>query len=85
MNEINFNNVEELYQRVIPALNSKIYELKRYGIKSISSKDLFDFLAHIKWSKKDNLTLFDMVDDILNTSNEEIDNYFVNKFIEGKK
>ena len=31
MNEINFNNVEELYQRVIPALNSKINELdKKY-------------------------------------------------------
>ena len=81
MNEIKFNNVEELYQRLIPALNSKNKELSLNGIKCISNEELFEYLAKKSWLNKQNLTLYDMVSDILSVSILDMENYLSEKYI----
>ena len=78
MNEIKFNSAKELYERVRPALNSKALELKRVGVNYIEVSDLWNYLRLNVWSRKDNLTLYDMVNDILVTPNEEYMEYFHN-------
>lgn len=73
--DIEFNNVKELYERLLPALNTKITELKRNDLDYIKVEDIWNYLKINKWSKANNLLLYQMVDDILNLDNYEIDEY----------
>lgn len=72
---LEFRSVEELYKRVYPALRTKQRELSRSGYTYITEEDIWNFLKQNKWSKSQDLTLSDMVDDILNTEKEEFDNF----------
>lgn len=70
-----FQSAEELYQRVLPALHSKVDEFVRNGINFITEDDIWFFLVD-KWKKSIGLTLFDVVDDILKLDvNFLLDNY----------
>ncbi len=73
--DIEFNNLKELYDRLLPALNTKVTELKRYDLDYIKVEDIWNYLRLNKWTKANNLLLYQMVDDILNLDNEEIDEY----------
>lgn len=73
--DIEFNSIKELYDRVTPALNTKVTELKRYDLDYIKKDDIWNYLKDKKWSKANNLLLYQMVDDILNLDNMEIDEY----------
>lgn len=76
-----FNSVEELYQRLLPALKSKSKELKRIGLGFIKENDIWNYLKNNIWCKKDNLTLDEMVNDILMSSNQSLEDYLKNKLI----
>ena len=73
--DIEFNDIKELYDRVTPALNTKVTELKRNDLDYIKKDDIWNYLKDKKWSKANNLLLYQMVDDILNLNNNEIDEY----------
>lgn len=73
--DIEFNNIKELYERLIPALNTKVTELKRYDLDYIKKEDIWNYLKDTKWVSANNLLLYQMVDDILNLDNEVIDEY----------
>ena len=73
--DIEFNNVQELYERLIPALNTKVTELKRNDLDYIKIEDIWNYLKDSKWVGANNLLLYQMVDDILNLDNNEIDEY----------
>ncbi len=73
--DIEFNSLKELYDRLLPALNTKVTELKRYDLDYIKVEDIWNYLRLNKWTKANNLLLYQMVDDILNLDNEEIDEY----------
>lgn len=72
-----FSSLEELYKRVRPALKSKADELQKYGNLSISMYDLWKCLIINKWRCGTGLMLSDIVDDILNTSFDEINSYYM--------
>ena len=73
--DIEFNNIKELYERLIPALNTKVTELKRNDMDYIKKEDIWNYLKNTKWVSANNLLLHEMVDDILNLDNYEIDEY----------
>ena len=73
--DIEFNSIKELYDRLTPALNTKVIELKRNDLDYIKKDDIWNYLKEKKWSKANNLLLYQMVDDILNLDNNEIDEY----------
>ena len=73
--DIEFNSVKELYERLKPALTTKVTELKRNDLDYIKIEDIWNYLKDSKWSKANNLLLYQMVDDILNLDNEKIDEY----------
>lgn len=73
--DIEFNSIKELYDRLQPALNTKVTELKRNDLDYIKAEDIWNYLKINKWEKANNLLLYQMVDDILNLKNEEIDEY----------
>ena len=80
MDQVKFNSIDELYNRLKPAFKIKIEELERKNILNIENKDLWMYLSKTKWQSKENLELCDMVSDILN-----LDEYDFLKYINNKK
>ena len=77
--KIEFENVKQLYNRLLPALRTKKEEMKRVGITYIQEEDIWNFLKEKKWKKANDLSLYDMVSDVLNTDNSLIENYLKGK------
>lgn len=71
--DIEFKDAKELYKRVGPALRVKRRILLKKDIKK-SEKEIFEYLVKEKWSKGVNLTLSDIVSDIINVD----DDVFIN-------
>ena len=69
--EEEFKTIIELYHRIYPALRTKKHELMHFGFDEVVEEDVWNYLKEYKWNKESNLTLSDMVDDILNTDNRE--------------
>ena len=74
-----FSSVLDLKAHIKPALDSKVRELQRKNINFVSQDDIFEYLRNMVWPLKSNLTLYNIVDDILNTDNEIFSNYVVSK------
>jgi len=62
-NNENFNTIDDLYKRLLPALRAKSEELKRQKIL-VSTLDIWNFCVNVIWKNKSNLRLYDLVDDI---------------------
>ena len=75
MTEFKFNDLEELYQKVLPALTTKVNELKRSDIKYIAEHDIWRYLRKNYWQNSKELTLGEMVNDILSTPNTILEDY----------
>lgn len=73
--EIEFATVEELFQRVLPALRTKRRSLAKEKRKEIREEDIWNYLRKSKWSKSKQLTLAEMVDDILHLDETLLDAY----------
>ena len=73
--EIEFKSVRELYERVTPALKSKVRELKKNNISYINENDIWNCLIELYWKKEKGLVLSEIVDDILNTDNNIFEEY----------
>ncbi len=73
--DIEFKSIGELYERLKPALNTKLIELKRNDLDYIKIEDIWNYLMGTKWSNAKNLFLYQMVDDILNLNNYDLDEY----------
>jgi len=71
------NSKEELYQRILPALRTKKHELERIGVKNIDEKTIWNFNKQYKWINSTGLTLAAMVDDILNTEDQDYIDYII--------
>ena len=76
--EIQFRTVEELYNRVLPALYSKVKEVRRAGLELVNEKDIWNFLVETEWKKRNNLELHELISDILNVENYKLKDY-INK------
>ncbi|MBR1416452.1 MAG: hypothetical protein IJ572_01375 [Bacilli bacterium] len=84
MDSIKFSSLQDLYNRIKPALRSKVKELKLDNKKYISEEDIFKYLSETKWANANNLTLDEMVDDILYLDNDKIDSFVQDKIIKNK-
>lgn len=60
-----FKSIDELFDRVEPALKVKVREGTSLGYQ-ITDNDIWNYLVKSKWKKARNLMLSDVVDDILN-------------------
>lgn len=74
-----FNSIEELHERVLPALNTRISELNELGYNDIDEKDIWEYLVSSKWKIANYLTLSDIVSDILNVDYSNVIEYKNNK------
>ena len=69
--------ITELYKRVMPALKSKQKEFSLNKLTCITENMIWNCLRETKWGKGKvtNLTLYDVVDDIFNLTEQEIIHY----------
>ena len=74
-----FGSIKELYERVKPALITKSKELKRMNYFYIKEEDIWNYLKEVKWKNDTNLSLYDMVSDVLEVPDEVIDDYLKHK------
>lgn len=77
--EIVFESLEELYKRIRPALRTKKEEMRRSGYIYIKEEDIWNYLKEVKWINSRNLSLHQMVSDVLNADNILIDKYLKEK------
>ena len=78
-NPIEFKSAKELYDRVLPALYSKVKELRNLSFKYINEKDVWNYLVNSTWKTKRNLQLHDLISDILYADNYKINDYVMEK------
>ena len=76
---IEFNSIEELKKRTTPALIAKLNELKSKNYNLISIDDIWNFLIKNKWQKAIDLTLYDIINDIMNVNEEELEEYGIRR------
>lgn len=74
MNE-NFNSLDELKERLKPALVTKRREMNRSGYAFIDEEDIWNYLKENKWIISNDLSLYQMVTDILNAENARISDF----------
>lgn len=74
-----FKSAKELYDRVSPALYSKVKEVRNLGFKYITEKDVWNYLVNSTWKNKRNLQLHDLISDILYADNNKLNDYVVEK------
>ena len=79
MDDIKFSSLNELFNRLLPALNTRMIELQREGLNYIKVEDIWNFLKETKWNKAKDLLLHEMVEDILCCQKNDIDLYFKDK------
>lgn len=77
--ELEFKTAQELFERLTPALKSKVYELKMQGYSYLEIEDVWNYLKEKKWQGRNGLALNEMVSDIFSSDNELIDDYFKEK------
>ena len=70
-----FRSQKELYLNLIPALNVKMKLLKRNKMNNITKEDIWNYLKDNKWNNSVDLTLADMVNDIIHVDNNDVSNY----------
>lgn len=76
---IEFNSLEDLYKRLKPALLTKKEEMNRTLYPYIKEEDIWNYLKEVKWKKTIDLSLAEMVNDILNCDDIQVDNYLKSK------
>ena len=67
MKEEKFSSLEELYKRLKPALSTKMREMHREKMVTVTEREIWNYLCYHLWRGKNALTLGEMVNDILNT------------------
>ena len=72
--DLKFNNIQELYELLLPALETKEIQLRRNDYLGLSKKDIFNYLKNNKWKDEDirSLKLHQLVNDILELDNDEL-------------
>ena len=74
-----YKSQKELYKALIPAFNVKLRLLKESDYDFIKRKDIWDYLKVNKWTNSVDLTLAEMVNDIIHADNKDIDIYLKKK------
>ena len=73
------HSLEQLYNRLKPALLAKKEEMRRSGYIYIKEEDIWNYLKEIEGVHSRVLSLYQMVCDILETDDDKIDNYLRQK------
>ncbi len=70
-------NNEQLFQKVEPALRSKVEELRMYKLNQVTEKDVWNVCQMLFWETKklDKLPIHQIVRDIMKVSSADVETY----------
>ncbi len=74
-----YKSVKELYEALIPALNVKLRMFKNNEFNYLTKDDIWNYLKDNVWVHSVNLTISQMVSDIVNVEGIKIDKYLKDK------
>lgn len=60
-----FTSKQELYQKLLPVFNVKKRLIQNSEYQNITNQDIWDYLIENKWKTSHNLTISDIVNDII--------------------
>ena len=83
--DMEFRSIDELYNRIKPALYSKLKEIHNLGFTIVSEKDIWNYLIINTWTNKKNLELHELISDILYVDNYKVYNYVMDNLSKYKK
>lgn len=69
-----FTSQYELYKKILPVFKVKKRLMNYYKNKDITNEDIWKYLIQNKWKNSHNLTLSEIVNDIINIEVENIKN-----------
>lgn len=78
LNSETFIDMNDLYKRVLPALNTKKSELERINF-NVNCLDIWDYCINNLWRNKKDLRIYEMVSDILNADELKIKIFLDNR------
>ena len=84
-NNEKFNSINDLYKRVLPALQAKVSELKREKINFVDAIDIWNYCTENIWKNKRDLRIYELVDDILSVDGLKLEIYVRNSILNYKK
>ena len=64
-NSEKFSSITDLYKRLLPAIRTKVDELKSNKIYDISELDIWEYCKETLWKTRNDLRIYEMVNDIL--------------------
>lgn len=67
----------ELYQKILPALKTKVSNLKIFGYNFIDEDDILSYLMDKVWLEDEELAIDEIIADVLNTPNYLIKDYLI--------
>lgn len=70
-----YKSQKELYDAIGPAMNVKLRLLKNSEYDNITKEDIWNYLRDSKWKSSVDLTLAEIVNDIIHADNKDIDIY----------
>lgn len=83
-NNEKFETINDLYKKVLPALQTRISELKREGINYINEIDIWKYCMNNIWKSKKDLRMYELVSDILNVDRLCLEKYIKNDIVNYK-
>src|SRR5574344_2417019 len=84
MEEIKFASITDLYRRLYPALETKKNEIVNEFHYKVTELDIWNYLKNNAWNKCKNLSLCDMVNDILTIDSDKLYFYVKRKYEYGE-
>ena len=83
--EERFTSLKALYKRLLPAIKTKHSEMILSGFSYVSKEDIFNYVQKKTWKDTKEITLYEMVSDILNADCYDIVAFLGKKVKQEKK
>ena len=70
-----FTSLQQLYRKLLPAFNVKKRLILKSKYKDINNEKIWNYLTETKWKEATNLSLPEMINDIITVDLEDIFKY----------
>ena len=70
-----FTSLQQLYQKLLPAFNVKKRLILKSKYKDINNENIWNYLTETKWKEATDLSLPEMINDIITVDLEELNHY----------
>ena len=70
-----YTSQKELYLKLLPVFKVKNRLIQKSNYKNLTNENIWHYLSKEKWSKSHNLTISDIVNDIITVELDKVNKY----------